>query len=189
VADEVRLDAKLSPHPLDYEEVPPFLTFDIAKYRLGPSVEVAAGLDSRTDISTMEWGAFEQLVRQLLHKMTGVDTRVTRRSRDDGIDGVILDGDAVHGGEFIVQAKRYRKVVPANDVRALAGVMHDKRASHSIFVTTAWFSDDGRRFAINNRVRLIEGPELKHLLRFHLGLDVLVSSTRRPRRSPPLLEQ
>jgi hypothetical protein len=61
---------------------------------------------------------------------------------------VILDGDAVHGGEFIVQAKRYRKVVPANDVRALVGVMHDKRASHSIFVTTAWFSDDGRRFAI-----------------------------------------
>ena len=64
------------------------------------------------------------------------------------------------GGEFIVQAKRYRNVVPANDVRALAGVMHDKRANHAIFVTTAWFSDDGRRFALDNRVRLIEGPEL-----------------------------
>jgi restriction system protein len=81
-----------------------------------------------------------------------------------------------------VQAKRYRNVVPANDIRALAGVMHDKRANHAIFVTTAWFSDDGRRFALDNRVRLIEGPELKHLLRMHLDLDVLVSSTRRRRR-------
>jgi restriction system protein len=173
------LGAKLSPHPLDYEEVPAFLTFETAKYRLAPSVDVASGLDSRTDISTMDWVDFEQLVRQLLCKMTNTDVRVTRRSRDDGIDGVLFDCHAMLGGEFVVQAKRHRRVVQANDVRALAGVMHDKRANHSIFVTTAWFSDDGRRFALNNRVRLIEGPELKHLLRLHLGLDVLVSSVRR----------
>jgi restriction system protein len=59
--------------------------------------------------------------------MTGVDARVTRRSRDDRIDGVLFDCDAVLGGEVVVQAKRYRNVVPANDIRALAGVMHDKR--------------------------------------------------------------
>jgi hypothetical protein len=41
---------------------------------------------------------------------------VTRRSRDEGIDGVLFDCNAVLGGEYIVQAKRYRKVVPANDV-------------------------------------------------------------------------
>jgi len=175
------LGAKLSPHPLDYEVVPAFLTFAQAKYHLGPSVDVAAGLDGRTDLLKMDPFDFEQLVRELLLVMSGRDAQVTRRSRDDGIDGVVFDCSATMGGEFIVQAKRYRNVVPANDVRALAGVMHDKRANHALFVTSSWFSDDGRRFALDNRVRLIEGPELKHLLREHLDLDVLIPSARRRR--------
>lgn len=175
------LGAKLSPHPLDYEEVPAFLTFEMAKYQLGPSVDVAVGLDGRADLLKMDPFAFEQLVRELLLAMSGRDARATRRSRDEGIDGVVFDCSATMGGEFIVQAKRYRNVVPANDVRALAGVMHDKRANHALFVTSSWFSDDGRRFALDNRVRLIEGPELKHLLREHLALDVLIPSTRRRR--------
>jgi restriction system protein len=175
------LGAKLSPHPLAYEEVPAFLTFELAKYQLGPAVDVAAGLDGRTDLLKMDPFAFEQLVRELLLAISGQDARVTRRSRDDGIDGVVFDCSATLGGEFIVQAKRYRNVVPANDVRALAGVMHDKRANHALFVTSSWFSDDGRRFARDNRVRLIEGPELRHLLREHLDLDVLIPSARRRR--------
>lgn len=59
------LGAKLSPHPLDYEEVLPFLTFELAKYRLDPSVDVAAGMDGRVNLSTMDWVDFEQLIRQL----------------------------------------------------------------------------------------------------------------------------
>lgn len=173
------LGAKLSPHPLDHEEVPPFLTFELAKYRLGASVDIAAGHNGRTDLSQIDPFDFEQLIRQLLLEMTGADARVTRRSRDDGIDGVLFDCNVVLGGEFIVQAKRYRNIVPANDVRALSGVTHDKRANHAIFVTSSWFSDDDRRFALDSRVRLIEGPELKHLLRQHLGLDVLIPPTRR----------
>lgn len=110
--------------------------------------------------------------------MNGGDARVTRRSRDDGIDGVLFDCNAVIGGEYIVQAKRYKKVVPANDVRALAGVLHDKRANHAVFVTPSWFSDDGRRFAADNRVRLIEGPELKQLLHQYLKLQVIITLAR-----------
>jgi restriction endonuclease Mrr len=57
-----------------------------------------------------------------------------------------------------VQANCYSNVVPANNIRALDGVLHDKRGNHAIFVTSSWFSDDGCRFALDNRVRLIEGP-------------------------------
>jgi restriction system protein len=117
--------------------------------------------------------------------MNGGDARVTRRSRDDGIDGVLFDCNAVLGGEYIVQAKRYKKVVPANDVRALAGVLHDKRANHAVFVTPSWFSDDGRRFAADNRVRLIEGPELKQLLHQHLELQVIIPLPRQRVRKNP----
>jgi restriction system protein len=93
------LGAKLSPHPLAYEEVPPFLTFELAKYQLGPAVDVAAGLDGRTDLLAMDPFAFEQLVRELLLAISGQDARVTRRSRDDGIDGVVFDCSATLGGE------------------------------------------------------------------------------------------
>lgn len=176
------LGAKLSRHPHDVEGIQPFLTFEKAKYRLAASVDIVATLDSTTNLLEIEWGDFEQLVRQLLQAMNGGDARVTRRSRDDGIDGVLFDCDAVLGGEYIVQAKRYRNVVPTNDVRALAGVLHDKRANHAVFVTPSWFSDDSRRFAADNRVRLIEGPELKQLLHDHLNLDVVIPSPGRKRR-------
>lgn len=176
------LGARLSPHPLAHETVPVFLTFDQAKYKLGSSVDVAAGLDGRVNLGTIPWPDFEQLVRELLLAMSGKDTRVTRRSRDDGIDGVVFDCDAAMGGEYVVQAKRYKGVVPALDVRALAGTMHDKRANHALFVTTSWFSPDGRRFGEENRVRLIEGTELRHLLLEHLELDVLVPEQRSRRR-------
>jgi restriction system protein len=164
--------------------VPPFLTFDEAKYKLGTSVDVASDLDGRANLATMPWADFEQLVRQLLLAMQDGDVKVTRGSRDDGIDGVVFDCNAALGGEYIVQAKRYKNVVPAIDVRALAGTMHDKRANHALFVTTAWFSPDGRRFAKENRVRLIEGPELRSLLLKHLELDVLIPPYRgHPRRA------
>ena len=177
-----RLDARLSPHPLAKEAVPAFLTFDDAKYKLATSVDVAAGLDGRANLATIPWQDFEQLVRQLLLAMYGNESRVTRGSRDDGVDGVLFDCDAQIGGTYIVQAKRYSKVVPANDVRALAGVMHDKRANLALFVTSAWFGPDARRFADDNRVRLIEGPELRHLLKEHMDLDVLIPPQRGRRR-------
>lgn len=162
--------------------MPAFLTFEDAKFKLGTSVDVAAGLDGRANLATMPWQDFEQLVRQLMLAMYGKETRVTRGSRDEGIDGVVFDCDAQFGGLHIVQAKRYSKVVPATDVQALAGAMHHKRANSALFVTSAWFGPDARRFADDNRVRLIEGPELRHLLKKHMDLDVLIPPYRGRRR-------
>jgi restriction system protein len=179
-----KLGARLSSHPLARESVPPFLTFDEASFKLGTSIDVASGLDGRANLATIPWPDFEQLVRQLMFEMYGKESRITRGSRDDGIDGVIFDCDAQIGGTYLVQAKRYTKVVPANDVRALAGVMHDKRANLALFVTSAWFGPDAHRFAGDNRVRLIEGTELAHLLKEHLDLEVLVPPYRgRPRKN------
>jgi restriction system protein len=51
-------------------------------------------------------------------------------------------------------------------------------------VTTSWFGSAGRQFAANHRERLklIEGGELKHLLAEHLGLDVRIGLDRQPPR-------
>jgi restriction endonuclease Mrr len=66
---------------------------------------------------------------------------------------------------------------------------HQRRSRPSILVTTAWVSAETKAFATrNNRLRIIEGgeikhllTELKHLLAEHLDLDVRIG-LRRPRR-------
>lgn len=72
--------------------------------------------------------------------------------------------------------------MPANDVRALAGSVDEKRATAGILVTTAWVGPETKAFvARNNRLRVIEGGELKHLLAEHLSLDVRIQLPRKPR--------
>jgi hypothetical protein len=72
----------------------------------------------------------------------------------------------------------------SNDVRALAGLVEDKCATTGVLVTTAWVSAETKAFAArNNRLRIIEGGELKHLLVEHLDLDVRIDLGRPPRRT------
>ena len=69
----------------------------------------------------MGWYKSENLIRQLLEAM-GLEAHVTQSSRDEGIDAAAYDKtDIVHQAEILIQAKRYSRCVPANDVRALAG--------------------------------------------------------------------
>ena len=52
-----------------------------------------------------------------------------------------------------------------------------------MLVTTAWVSRETKTFAArNNKMSIIEGGELKHLLPEHLNLDVRIDLARRPRR-------
>lgn len=120
-------------------------------------------------------------IRQLFEAM-GLEVHVTQSSRDEGIDAVAYNKtDIVHQAEIVIQAKR---CVPTNDVRAPAGSVEEKRATAGVLVTTAWVSAKTKAFAArNNRLRIIEGGELKHLLAEHLDLDVRIDLGRPPRRT------
>jgi restriction system protein len=178
------LKAVVSPHPYDLVAVEPVIEFEKAKYRFAEPVDALAGIDSRPDLLKMDWYRFENLIRQLFEAM-GMEVRVTQSSRDEGIDAVAYNkADIVHRAEILIQAKRYSKCVPANDVRALAGSVEEKRATAGILVTTAWVGPESKAFAArNNRLRVIEGGELKHLLAEYLSLDVRIDLARRPRRA------
>jgi restriction system protein len=178
------LKAIVSPHPYDVEAVEPVIEFQKAKYRFADPVDAMAGIDSRPDLLKMDWYRFENLIRQLFETM-GMEVNVTQSSRDEGIDAVAYnETDVVHRAEILIQAKRYSKCVSTNDVRALAGSVEEKRATSGVLVTTAWVSPETKAFAArNNRLRIIEGGELKHLLAEHLHLDVRIDLARRPRRS------
>ena len=179
------LKAIVSPHPYDLEPVEPVIEFEQAKYRFAEPVDALAGIDSRPDMLKMDWYKFENLIRQLFEAM-GLEVHVTQSSRDEGIDAVAYNKtDIVHQAEILIQAKRYSRCVPANDVRALAGSVEEKRATAGVLVTTAWVGAETKAFAArNNRLRIIEGGELKHLLAEHLDLSVRIDLGRPPRRNP-----
>lgn len=176
------LNALLSPNPLDVEPVTPLFTPDLSRFRTVEARDIAAHLDSRTVLTKLDPHEFEHLVRELFEAM-GVGAWVTQASRDDGVDAVARNSNFVTGGVCVIQAKRYKKIVPADAVRALWGVMEDKRAATGFLVTTSYVGKTSHEFAARKeRLRIIEGPELKALIAEHLGLDVLVGAAIPPNR-------
>ncbi|MFB9929587.1 restriction endonuclease [Amycolatopsis halotolerans] len=175
------LNALMSPHPYDVEPVKPIFDPDLTRFRLVDAHSVAAGLDSRTVLVEQTPNEFEHLVRELFEAM-GMKSWVTQASRDDGLDAIAVNPDPVMGGLAVIQAKRYVKSVPVEAVRALWGTMEDKKAGTGIMVTTSYYGKAGHDFAQRNeRLRLIEGPELKHLIKEYLGQDVIVGAKEPPK--------
>ncbi len=136
------------------------------------------------NLAEMEWEAFEHLVRELFSKMfsgEGAEVKVTQASRDQGVDAVAFDPDPIRGGKFVIQAKRYTKVVPVSAVRDLYGTVHNEGASRGIIVTTAHYGRDAREFAKDKPLTLIDGPHLVHLLEEHgyrVRLDLAAARRR-----------
>ncbi|WP_455359051.1 restriction endonuclease [Streptomyces sp. SYSU K21746] len=178
------LNALVSPNPYDLEPIRPIIEFDLSKYRLMDSMDVVAGLDSRPVLVKLTPTEFEHLIRQLFEAI-GMEAWNTQASKDEGVDAVAVSKDPVFNGECIIQAKRYSKLVGVESVQALAGVVEHKRAAKGVLITTSWFGRASHDFARQHgRLQLIEGPELKYLIKEHLGKDVIpgpVPPKRRPR--------
>ena len=118
---------------------------------------------------------FEQLVVRLLVAMGygGSEeggARTTKRSGDDGIDGVI-DEDKLGLNAVYLQAKRWDPSRPVRrpDVQAFAGSLEGQRAAKGVFFTTSRFTEDAREYVgrISRRIVLIDGPTLARLMYDH----------------------
>lgn len=132
--------------------------------------DVLDGLDAGENLMTMEWQDFEVLVRDLFEQMfrdRGAQVKVTRTSRDQGVDAVVFDPDPLVGGKTVIQAKRYRGVVPVAAVRELYGTMINEGAGKGILVTTSHFGPGALEFAKDKPVTLLDGAHLLHLLHNH----------------------
>ncbi|MER7347582.1 restriction endonuclease [Streptomyces aurantiacus] len=179
------LNALVSPNPYDLEPIRPIIEFDLSKYRLMDSMDVVADLDSRPVLVKLTPSEFEHLIRQLFEAI-GMEAWNTQASKDEGVDAIAISKDPVFNGECIIQAKRYTRLVGVESVQALAGVVEHKRAAKGVLITTSWFGRASHDFARQHgRLQLIEGPELKYLIKEHLGKDVIpgpVPPKRRPSR-------
>src|SRR5271165_406566 len=175
------LYAIVSPHPYDLEEIRPVVQFDLSKYKFVDEVDVVTNLGSHPNLLTLTPSEFEHLIRQLFEAI-GLKSWVTQASMDEGVDVVAVNDDPILGGLCIIQAKRYTKAVGLAVARALAGVVEDKHAAKGILITTSWASKAVHDFAARHgRIQIIEGMELKYMLREHLGIDVGIDLPRPPR--------
>jgi len=181
------LNALVSPNPFDMEAVEPFIAFDLKRFRFSDDLDVVAGLDSRPNLLRLSPTEFEHLVRELFvamghHGGRGMDRAwTTIPSKDGGVDAVATSKNLFFGGVCLIQAKRWTGVVGLESVHALTGVMADHNATTGVLATTSWFGRASEQFAKRNRITLINGAELKQLIKEHLKTDV-IPGTNPPRR-------
>lgn len=136
-------------------------------------VDAKAVLDTlavTTNLAAMDWQDFEHLIRELFEKEfseRGAEVKITRASRDRGVDAIAFIPDPIHGGKYIIQAKRYTNTVDVSAVRDLCAVVHKEGASRGILVTTSTYGADAHEFANNEPVTLLNGSQLLGLLEKH----------------------
>lgn len=112
---------------------------------------------------------FERLVVDLLVAMgySGENgtAKVTSKSNDGGIDGVI-NQDPLGTSTVYIQAKRYKEtnVVQRNDIQSFYGALAGVNADRGVFITTSKFSKGAMEFAKNQGIVLIDGIQLTDLM-------------------------
>jgi len=150
--------------------VAPVLRIERADKRFIQSYAVADSLHEGNNLAAMDWEDFEHLVRELFEKeftQPGSEVKVTRASRDGGIDAVVFDPDPLRGGKIVIQAKRYTNTVDVSAVRDLFGTVMNEGANKGILVTTSDYGPDAYEFAKGKPLVLLNGGNLLHLLDKH----------------------
>ena len=138
--------------------------------RFVDSREIADQLDDAVNLAAIDWEDFEHLIRELFDyefRADGGEVKVTRASRDQGVDAIAFDPDPIRGGKIVIQAKRYTNPVELSAVRDLYGTVHNEGATKGILVTTSTYGPDAYEFAKGKQLTLLNGANLLHLLEKH----------------------
>jgi restriction system protein len=101
------LGAQVSQRPDEMQAVKPVVDFDMVDKRFVEESDIMADLESRPNLMDLNPFEFENLVSNLFGQM-GFQTKLTRSSRDGGIDAVAFDPRPILGGKVVIQAKRYK---------------------------------------------------------------------------------
>jgi restriction system protein len=150
--------------------IEPTLSLNKKDSRFVDARAVLNTLGTTTNLAAMDWQDFEHLIRELFERefaSRGAEVKITQASRDRGVDAIVFDPDPIHGGKYVIQAKRYTNTVDVSSVRDLCAVVKKEGASRGILVTTSTYGADAYSFANNEPVTLLNGAELLGLLRKH----------------------
>lgn len=120
---------------------------------------------------------FEKVVLKLFEKMGYGETKVTPKSGDGGIDGIISQ-DSLGFEKIYVQAKKYKdSKVRETEIRDFIGAM-SRDTNKGIFVTTSVFDDKAKEKAkdATQKIILIDGEMLADLM-YKFGVGVQMKDT------------
>jgi len=170
------LGAQVSSRPDELQAIKPIVEFDMIDRRFIDQGDALTGLEARPNLMDLTPGEFEVLVSNLFTQM-GLDTKLTRSSRDGGVDAVAFDTRPVLGGKVVIQAKRYRDAVGVSAVRDLYGTMLNEGANKGILVCTSRYGPDAYNFSKDKPIELIDGGGLLYLLREHAGTHARIVNT------------
>ena len=145
--------------------------------------EVESNLRSEllSHLTTVDPYRFERVVLDLLFAMGYGGSReeaaqVTKKSNDEGIDGVINE-DRLGLDVIYVQAKRWQGNVGRKEIQSFVGALAGQQANKGVFITTSDFVQNAIDYAnsVSQKVILISGSRLADLMIEH---NIGVSTVR-----------
>lgn len=139
--------------------------------------------DLMDEILKMSPYDFESLIVKLLLKMGYGTLRqnedaVTKKSGDEGIDGVV-SADKFGFDSIYVQAKKWQttSTVGRPDIQKFLGALAGQGATKGIFFTTSHFSKEALDFAnkqLHQKIILVDGDQLTKLMtEYNLGVSAI----------------
>lgn len=150
--------------------IQPIIQISREDKRFVESYSVTNQIDNTTNLAAMDWEDFEHLIRELFEKefeAGGGEVKITKASRDAGVDAIAFDPDPIRGGKIVIQAKRYTNTVGLSSVRDLYGTVMSEGATKGILVSTADYGPDAYEFVKDKPLTLLNGANLLHLLEKH----------------------
>ena len=129
-------------------------------------------------LKTVDPYFFEQIVIDVLVAMgyggsRAEAARVTQKSNDGGIDGIINE-DRLGLDVIYIQAKRYQNNVGRIDVQNFVGALAGHQANKGIFITTSDYHNNAIEYAksVSQKLILINGERLAELMiEFNVGVS------------------
>src|SRR5438094_4147269 len=115
--------------------------------------------DLQSQLARIDPFRFEEVVLDLLVKMGyGGSVReaaaVTRKTGDEGIDGVINE-DRLGLDVIYIQAKRWKNNVGRQEIQNFVGELAGKKASKAIFITTSHLHENAGEYAAGLHPKVI----------------------------------
>jgi restriction system protein len=141
----------------------------------GPGAEDEAESESRwqeqllDEIMKLDPSDFERLAQRLLREEGFINTQVTGRSSDGGIDGQGVYRLSLLSFQVYFQCKRYSGSVGSGAARGFRGAMAG-RGDKGLLITTGTFTTDAKAEATRDGappIDLIDGARLCDLLKIH----------------------
>lgn len=131
-------------------------------------------------IKSCSFEFFEKSVIELLIKMGYGGSReeagrATKRTGDEGIDGIINE-DRLGLDSIYIQAKRWRDtVVGRPEIQKFSGALDTPGANKGVFITTSKFSREAKEYVENintKKIILIDGMQLaQYMIDFNVGVS------------------